>query len=363
MSQDKAVFSPRLLELGALLVREAIRIKEGQIVEVTLTGERVYLDFLDEITLAISQLGAFPVIRLNSPSYRRRFMQTVPEEYLMKPPPQMLKWIEDIDRHINIVADAPRFNPIHISDKRRKVHRDAQKKITGRIKQKNITTIYLPTPQLADYCGVATDFFDHYLFNALSIPYADLRKKCRKVADSIRGAERVITLLSGDSHELHCRLMDRQVFIEDGRHELPAGMVFFSPVEESVAGTVRIQRAECNGAVIRGLILEFAKGRIVHSEAEDNHKVFQDLLKNSYGDTDAFAGIGIGLNPGISNAISCQMFDFYRHNMIHIGLGSNLTYGGTNFSDMFIRMQLDEPSIRINGDVLIAADPRDPGTP
>lgn len=88
-NNNECVLPRKLLDLAPKLVREAMRVKEGQVVEVTLTGEKCYLDILDEVTLEVSRLGAYPTIRLNSPNYRRRFMETVPEEFLRKPPP---KW-------------------------------------------------------------------------------------------------------------------------------------------------------------------------------------------------------------------------------------------------------------------------------
>ncbi len=345
------------------MLKDAIRIKEGQIVEVTLTGERSYLDFLDEITLSISQIGAFPVIRLNTPSYRRRFIQTVPEEYLMKPPPQMVKWIADIDRHINLVADAIRFNPIHISEKRQQFHRDAQKKITGRIKQKNVTTVYVPTAELADYCGIPLDNLEQILVKGLDISYGDLRKQCRNMAEKLKVKEKTITLTSGDSHKLTCKLKDRQLFIEDGRHELPGGMVSFAPVEETVGGSVMIPSIRIGDTVVKNLTIEFSAGRLIRSDAEENHKSFQDLLKNSYGDSDAFAGIGIGMNPGMNRVPECPMFDFYSQNVVHISMGSNLIFGGTNFSDLSIRLEVDQPSLQVNGDVIVSLNPLSHGNP
>lgn len=346
--------SPKLLALAPRLVKEAIRIKEGQVVEVTLTGEPRYLEILDEVTLEVSRLGAYPTIRLNSPSYRRRFMETVPEEYLRKPPPQMVKWIGDIDRHINLLADAPNFNPLHISLRKKRYHREAQKKITGKIQQRNITTICIPTEELADYCGFALETIEYRLISSLDINYTELRRNCRTLAEKIRKKKQDIVLLSGNGMELRCRLNNRQLWIEDGRHELPAGMIFFAPHEDSVNGTVFIDKLNMNGRFVRDLTLEFNKGRMVNSKAGENHKLFADCIKKSYGDSNAFAGIGIGLNPGIDEYIGCDLLDFIAKGVIHVGLGSNLIFGGNNFSDLFLRMPVAEPRLQINGDLVIS---------
>lgn len=340
----------KLLELAPKLVKDAMRIKEGQIVEVTLTGERRYLDILDAVTLEVSRLGAYPTIRLNSPSYRKKFMELVPEEFLRKPPPHMVKWISDIDRHINLLADTPVFNPMHISQKRKKFHREAQKKITGKIQQRNVTTVCIPTQELADHCGFALETVEYRLISSLDIDYTALRRKCRQMAETIRSSKKkVITLISGDGYELNCKLNSRQVWIEDGRHELPAGMIFFAPLEESVQGKVFIDKFKLDGRFVHNLTLEFNKGRIKRSSAEENHRLFTEKVKSSYGDSDAFAGIGIGLNPGLDSYIGCDLLDFIARGVVHIGIGSNLLYGGNNFSDLFMRLPVADPHLGFDG--------------
>jgi aminopeptidase len=346
--------STRLLEMAPKLVTDALRIKEGQIVEVTLTGERDYLDILDAFTLTISRVGAFPVIRLNSPSYRRRFLQTVPEKYLMKPPPHMVKWISDIDRHINLVADSPLFNPDHIAEKRRQAHMDARKKITGQIRQKNVSNIYLPTRELANYCGISFEVFEQQIVNGLDIDYNSVRRNCKRIADKIRGKNKEITLYSGDQFALTCQLADRHVFIEDGRHELPCGMVFFPPLETTVTGSVLIDECSINSNRVKQLLLEFSDGQLIRSDAESNHRCFIDLLKNSYGDSDVFAGMGVGLNPGLYSMGGNRITDFYVNGSVHISLGANLLYGGTNSSDLFIRLPVYQPDLLINGKSLVS---------
>ncbi|HPQ40529.1 MAG TPA: aminopeptidase [bacterium] len=348
-----SILPRKLLELAPRLVKEAIRIKEGQVVEVTLTGEPRYLEILDEVTLEVSRLGAYPTIRLNSPSYRRRFMEKVPEEYLRKPPPQMVKWIGDIDRHVNLLADAPNFNPLHISQRKKRYHREAQKKITGKIQQRNVTTICIPTTELADYCGFPLETIEYRLIASLDVDYTELRRNCRQVADKIRKHKQEIILHSAEGRELCCRLNNRQLWIEDGRHELPAGMIFFAPDESSVNGSVFIEKLNMGGRFVHNLSIEFSKGRMTHSEAEENHKLFIECIRKSYGDSDAFAGIGIGLNSGIDGYIGCDLLDFIARGVIHVGLGSNLLFGGNNFSDLFLRMPVAEPRLKINGDLSI----------
>jgi len=347
-----SILTPELLKLAPRLVKEAMRIKEGQVVEVTLTGENRYMDILNEVTLEISRLGAFPIIRLNSPSYRKKFMDVIPDEFLRKPPPHILKWIDDIDRHINLLTDTPLFKPAHISKKRKKFHEEAKKKITGKIQQRNVTTVCLPTPELAEYCGFPFDIIKDRLLSGLDIDYTALRKKCRGLAEIIRKTRHSMTLCSGNGYELTCSLKKRQVWVEDGRHELPAGSVFFAPQEDSVQGQILIEKVNIDGSFVRNLLLEFKDGHLKRSKADENYKMFVNRIKRAYGDSDVFAGIGIGLNHGLDDCIGCNVLDFIAQGVIHIGLGSNLVYGGNNFSDLFMRLQVKSPELHINGESL-----------
>jgi aminopeptidase len=353
LQKSSPVFSHNLLNIVPRLIKHAIRINEGQVVEVTLTGENRYLDILDAFTLSISQSGAYPVIRLNSPSYRRRFMKTVPDKYIGKAPPHMIKWITDIDRHINLIADAPTFVLHHVEEKRKQAHREAGRKITGQIRQKKVSTVYIPTPELANYCGIDFEQFEKLLINCLDIDYSVLRRACRTITEKIRRKNTQISLISSSDCQLNCRLQDRRVLIEDGRNTLPAGMLFFSPLEESVEGQVMISDVRIGNMCVKKLRLTFSKGKLVHSEAEQNHKAFCDRLKNSYGDSNCFAGIGVGMNPGINGNSDNGFFNFYSSQVIHVGLGSNLTYGGNNFSDLFIRMSVHQPELIVNDEVLL----------
>jgi aminopeptidase len=266
----------------------------------------------------------------------------------------MVKWISDIDRHINLLADAPSFRPSHVSQRRRKFHREAQKKITGKIQQRNITTVCIPTAELAEYCGFALETVEYRLISSLDIDYTQLRKKCRIMAEKLRSRKKTITLITGNGKELTCQLNNRQVWIEDGKHELPAGMIFFAPLEDSVNGQVFIEKLNLGGRFVRNLVLEFEKGRLKRSQAEENHKLFNEKIRESYGDSDSFAGIGIGLNPGLDSYIGCELLDFIAEGVVHIGLGSNLLYGGNNFSDLFIRLPVGEPKLKVNGDVVVS---------
>ncbi len=327
-----------LNELVHILIKDALRIKENEVIEVTLTGDKHYFDFIDEFTLQLAKRGAFPTIRLNTPSYRKRYLKEVPEKYLARTPPQALKRIMDFHRHINVIFNDPEPRFDGISTKRYRILAEAKRAIVEKIKQRNLSVIYLPTPELAKYFNIPEDIFIPTMFDALNISYKRLRKQCSNIAQALKKSNGHVRIITEDQFELRFKLADRPIFSEDGTHNIPAGSTFVSPVESSVNGSILLNSVFLDGKVIKNLILNFKNGRINSSSADRNHSVFTHHLKEAYGDKDVFAGFGFGLNPGLQKPIGCDVLDKRCMGTVHACLGSNLIFGGNNFSDIFITL-------------------------
>ncbi len=336
--------------LAAILVRNALRIKENEVIEVTLTGERKYMDFLDEFTLEVSKSGAFPTIRLQNPTYRKRFLKEVPEKYLGQTPPQMLKWIKDIHRHINIVTDAPDASFPDVPKTRLRTAHEARRPIVEKINQRSRSTVYLPTTELARHFKVPMKTFSDTLWSSLEIDYEKLRKQCKRFVDLLKSAKTRVEVLTGhDECRLEFKIGTRSIYIEDGSWTLPAGSVFVSPMETSIQGEVLFERLHIKGKVVKNLHLEIRNGQIASSSADENLSLFTQRLDGAYGDKDKIAGFGIGLNPGISSIIGCDITDVRCLGSVHVSIGSNLIFGGENFSDLFWNLIDSSASVRIDG--------------
>ncbi|MBN1356675.1 aminopeptidase [bacterium] len=342
-----------LSHLAYLFINDALMIKENEVVEVTLTGERHYFPFLDEFTLNIAKSGAYPTIRLNTPSYRERFLRELPISYLSRTPPQALKRIHDFSRHINIICSDPDPKFKNIPKRKYQAAIQARRPVIERIQRRNMSNIYLPTPELAQYFNVPESLFIESVHNCLNISYRTLRSECKTVSRLIRNPNRMVEIHTHNHCKLTFQLSDRQIFSQDGSRNLPGGYVFISPLENSVEGTILIDSLACAGKTIQNLLLTFKSGRIESCSADLNLHLFQNRLNNAYGDKDVFAGFGIGLNPGITAPLSCEITDPMIRGSIHICLGSNLIFGGNNFSDLFWPMTAVHPTVLINGQEII----------
>jgi aminopeptidase len=334
-----------LTYLAPIFINDALMIKENEVIEVTLTGEKDYFTFLDEFTLDIAKRGAFPTIRLNTPSYRERYLRELPETYLSRTPPQALNRIDEFTRHINIICNDPDPTFKNISQRKYHAARDARKPVVEKIKRRNMSEVHLPTRELAEYFKVPDAVFIESMHSCLNIPYRQLRKDCKAVAKLLKQPKKMVKLLTGNEHELTFQLSDRPVFSEDGTKNLPAGYVFLSPEETSVNGSVLIETTGFNGKQITNLVLTFKDGRIESSSADKNIYIFGNRISNTYGDKDVFAGFGIGLNPGVQQLLSCDIIDPLIRGSVHICVGSNLIFGGNNFSDIFWPMTIVHPTV------------------
>lgn len=130
---------------------------------------------------------------------------------------------------------------------------------------------------------------------------------------------------------------------------LPTTEVYIAPVEDTVEGTIVVD-ASCSGGiglVDEPVIMKVKKGKIT----EISGKTAASELKNkleSINDEKAFqiAEFGLGLNP------ECRVIgtteDEGRYGTCHIGIGSNIGFGGKNEVPIHLDVIMWKPTIEID---------------
>lgn len=122
----------------------------------------------------------------------------------------------------------------------------------------------------------------------------------------------------------------RQWMNSDGKHNMPSGEVFTSPVEDSVNGTVRFSYpAIFMGQEIQDIKLEITDGKVVSWHAEKGQD-FLDKLFDIPGSR-FFGECAIGTNYGITKFTKNILFDEKLGGTIHMAVGASYPEtGGKN---------------------------------
>lgn len=214
----------------------------------------------------------------------------------------------------------------------RKIHRD--RATAGSLKW---SLCEFPTNAQAQECGLGVEDYERFVFSACFLDHDDPEGRWREVHDA---QARVVDLLdSKESVRFKGRDIDisfstkgRRWINSDGRHNMPSGEVFTSPVEDSVNGRVRFSYPGIYMAQeVEDISLEVVRGEVVRWEAAKGKDLLDKVLQVP--GANRFGEAAIGTNKGITRFTRNMLFDEKIGGTIHMALGASYgEAGGENES-------------------------------
>ena len=134
---------------------------------------------------------------------------------------------------------------------------------------------------------------------------------------------------------------------------LPAGEVIIPAAKGTAEGKVVIDKLIWNGQEIRGLTLEYRKGKLASMTAASNIDALKARYDAATGGKDQFAWIDIGVNPETRLPLESGRVVWTAPGSVAVGLGDNRGFGGTNASDFSLATQLGGATVKADGKVVI----------
>lgn len=239
--------------------------------------------------------------------------------------PFNLKELQEVDgekKKIAAMAEAPL----------RKIHRD--RAASGSLKW---TLCEFPTDAQAQECGLSGADYERFIFSACFLDDDDPEKRWREVhdrqqhvVDVLNGRETV--KFKGKDIDISFSTKGRRWMNSDGRHNMPSGEVFTSPVEDSVNGHVRFSYPGIYMAQeIEDIRLEVVRGEVVRWEAAKGKELLDKILEVP--GANRFGEAAIGTNKGINRFTRNMLFDEKIGGTVHMALGASFgEAGGENES-------------------------------
>jgi leucyl aminopeptidase (aminopeptidase T) len=134
---------------------------------------------------------------------------------------------------------------------------------------------------------------------------------------------------------------------------LPAGELILPATAGSADGKVVIDKVLWDGSEIRGLTLEYSKGRLTSMTAASNIQLVKTAYDAAGGDKDQFAYIDIGLNPETTLPLGTGSIVWMAPGAVTVGLGDNRFFGGNRASDFGLATQLGGVTLKVDGKIVI----------
>ncbi len=139
----------------------------------------------------------------------------------------------------------------------------------------------------------------------------------------------------GPETDLRVVVEGRQWIPSDGKHNMPDGEIFTSPVETGTSGEIFFAFPSVfQGQEVENVRLRFDGGSVVHAEATSGEEYLRSLLDTDTG-AKVLGEVAFGLNYEIDRFTRDILFDEKIGGTMHVALGGGFNEAGTeNKSDL-----------------------------
>ena len=323
---------PRIDEYARLLVERSVGVQPGW--EVLIRSTPLARPLIEAVSEQIARLGAYPLLQLAWEPTSGPFAREAPLEVLRVPPPTMTFLWKNCDACIMISAPENTREGADLSEERRQALLDRNKLFRERQMSMRVPWVVCeyPVHATAQEAGMTLDEYTEFIFGAVLLDWDAEGAKMQRIASVFDAAEEI--RIVGAETDLTLSLAGRSGAIDDGHINMPGGEVFYSPIEDSVEGTVTFSEfpAVYYGHEVEGAQFVFERGRIVQASARSGEAFLLRTLDTDDG-ARRLGELGIGCNPGIQRFTKNVGFDEKIDGTVHLAVGNSYSAtGGTNVS-------------------------------
>ncbi|WP_346864134.1 aminopeptidase [uncultured Draconibacterium sp.] len=358
-----------LEKLASTLVNQCAGIEENEIV--LINGSVRDLELLENLAVNVRKKGAFPLLTIDSERMTKRMFFDVPEKYDTQLSLLNKGLINMMTAQISVSSAETPGLLADVPPERFATRNKAGKPNADLYRQKQIKAISLgnglyPTKALAEEFGITLDKLTELFWSGVNIDYNLLNETGKKLEAKLVGANELkITHTNGTNFTVkitNCKpiISDGVISEEDfksgfvGRNVyLPAGEVYFAPVENTANGKLVFDHQTFMGETIKNLELDFKDGKLVSMKADSG----LDKLKEYYDAQDELIGkfslIDFGINPNVKIPKGSKFLSYIPAGSVTVGLGNNLWAGGVNNSISGLNFFMPVSTVTLDGKIII----------
>lgn len=357
----------RLTELSELLVKNNLKIKEGESVLI-MTFHHSF-SFAESLAAEIIKIKAFPYIIIES-DYLIKIIFEQDNSFLSSLPFPLLSILKKVDYVIRFpeLLDPTIINRIP-EDKFMSYRSARSLALVSYYIHRNQTstrkikwaTVLFPTSSMAKLYNLTLSEYTEIMMNAYFADPKQMAKKALAIAKYLYSGNKV-EINSSNGTNLSFSIKNRRPYIEDGTFttfadyqkvyaiNLPAGEICIAPIETSANGTINFDETYLNFAKkVKNLKLKYSNGRLTSISGGIGINSFKKLLRTATGDKEFIGEFGIGLNTSVKKLTGNYGIDEKMYGTIHISNGENRVMGGKNISSFHHDLILKNPTFFIDG--------------
>jgi aminopeptidase len=334
--------NPRVERLADLVVNYSLGLGEGDVLRID--GYAVAEPLALELYRAALAAGANPYTHVTLDGLAEVLVEKGSDEQISYISPIQSHEMETIDALVTIWSETNTRSFTRADERRHGQLISAQRQLAN-IRWRRIASGDLrwcgtlhPTHAHAQEANMSLAEYERFFYAACHTDKDDPASHWRGVAAKLRAraddfaALRELRIVGPDT-DLRVGVAGRTWIAADGRHNMPDGEVFTSPVESETEGEIRFTfPAIFQGREVEDVRLRFAAGRVVASEASRGDAYLRELLALDEG-ASILGEVAFGLNYEIDRFTRNILLDEKIGGTMHVAVGAGFQQaGGKNSS-------------------------------
>ena len=311
----------RIQQLAKNLVNYSVKVKKGENVYISHTGESTRLLAI-ALVKEVYAVGGVPFIHYSDTRLQREMLLNCNDDQLKLMAEIACLEMSKMDCYIGVrgsdniaeLSDVP-------AEKLKAYDSLYSKPVHHEIRVPNTKWVVLryPNDSMAQLSNTSLENFEDYYFNVCNLDYSKMDKAMTPLVELMNKTDKV--RLVGKGTDLSFSIKDIPAVKCAGECNIPDGEVYTAPVRKSINGVVTYNTPSVyQGFTYEDIVLEFKDGKVVKATANDTEKI------NKVFDTDEGARyvgeFAIGVNPYILNPMKDILFDEKIMGSFHFTPGS-----------------------------------------
>jgi len=355
---------PRVVKLAETLVNYCVEVKPGD--WVIILGDVSGLPLSREVFRQVYLAGGHPD-RINSTADTAEItFETASEEQLQWISPLERMAFEEADVLISLRSTDNTRSLANADPQRQQLYYAARREMMQVYKQRSASgelrwvITQFPCQAYAQDADMSLSEYEDFVYRATYADQDDPVAAWQKVHDEqqglvewLKGKKEVV--VHSPNADLTLSIEGREFINSDGKHNMPCGEIFTSPLEHSANGWVQFTYPAIRlGREVEGIRLEFKDGKIVKASAEKNEEFLLSQLDVDEG-ARHLGEFAIGTNYGIDRFTKSILFDEKIGGTFHLAVGRGFPeVGGENVSAIHWDMICDarqDSEILVDGEL------------